>query len=309
MILKIQFESEKKNLPPKAVRHVCFFKLPTVRDPGKQNTGEQLVSTEEAKESLERNKNQNSRSSNPLPLKASRQVAVKEMAEKAVSGQLLVPPWSPQGSVPFESKSENETTRLPRPPVRGPESTHWQHIVEYQRENDEPKGSVKFGAVDNSDCDRNKHSRQTGPRRFTSIINPLFRKHEQPEHSEASQASCDTSVGTEKFYSTSSPIEEDFERIQNSLAEPQDYAKFLCATGFLRNLLTVTAEDEQEEAVEETLKEQREKDISLTDIQDLSSISCEQDSYFKETSCKTPKLKHAPTSVSTPLSPGNHPPQ
>lgn len=95
-------------------------------------------------------------------------VAVKEMAEKAVSGQLLVPPWSPQGSVPFESKSENETTRLPRPPVRGPESTHWQHIVEYQREDDEPKGSVKFGAVDNSDCDRNNHNRQTGPRRFTS---------------------------------------------------------------------------------------------------------------------------------------------
>lgn len=95
-------------------------------------------------------------------------VAVKEMAEKAVSGQLLVPPWSPQSSVPFESKIENETTHLPRPPVRGPESTHWPHIVEYQRENDEPKGSVKFGTVDTSDCGRNKHSGQTGLHRFTS---------------------------------------------------------------------------------------------------------------------------------------------
>ncbi|XP_038184426.1 inactive serine/threonine-protein kinase TEX14 isoform X2 [Arvicola amphibius] len=306
--------------------------LPTVRGPGKQNTGEQLPSAEEAKERLERNKTQNSRrismesASSEISNTKSRnseddgesdskwKMAVKEMAEKAVSGQLLVPPWSPQSSVPFKSKIENETSRLPRPPVRGPESTHWPHIVEYQRENDEPKGSVKFGAMDSSDCDRDKHSRQTSLRRFTSIINPFFRKHEQPENSEVSQASCDTSVGTEKFYSTSSPIEEDFERIQNSLAEPQGYVeeKFQIREIFGKNAESLTepqfqakqsAEDEQEEALEETLKEPKEKDISLTDIQDLSSISCEQDSYFKETACKTPRLKHAPTSVSTPLSP------
>ncbi|XP_026635875.1 inactive serine/threonine-protein kinase TEX14 [Microtus ochrogaster] len=308
--------------------------VPTVRGPGKQNTGEQSPSTEEAKESLERNKNQNSRrismesaSSEIYNIKSRNneddgeadskwKMAVKEMAEKAVSGQLLVPPWSPQSSVPFESKIENETTHLPRPPVRGPESTHWLHTVEYQRENDEPKGSVKFGTVDTSDCDGNKHSRQTGLRRFPSIINPFFRKHEPPEHSEVSQASCDTTVGTEKFYSTSIPVEEDFKRIQNSLAEPEGYVeeKFQIREFFGKNADSLTepqfqvkqsAEDKQEEALEETLKEPKEKDISLTDIQDLSSISCEQDSCFKETSCKTPKLKHAPTSVSTPLSPGS----
>jgi inactive serine/threonine-protein kinase TEX14 len=94
-------------------------------------------------------------------------VAVKEMAEKAVSGQLLLPPWNPQSSAPFESKVENESTPLPRPPIRGPESTEWQHILEYQRENDEPKGNTKFGKMDNSDCDKNKHSRWTGLQRFT----------------------------------------------------------------------------------------------------------------------------------------------
>uniref|UniRef100_A0A8B9Q844 Inactive serine/threonine-protein kinase TEX14 n=1 Tax=Apteryx owenii TaxID=8824 RepID=A0A8B9Q844_APTOW len=52
-------------------------------------------------------------------------------------------------------------------------------------------------------------------------------------------------------------------------------------------------------------KESREKDISLTDIQDLSSISCEQESYSKDINCKTPRASHAPTSVSTPLSSGN----
>ncbi|XP_075797909.1 inactive serine/threonine-protein kinase TEX14 [Microtus pennsylvanicus] len=285
--------------------------LPTVRGPGKLNTGEQSPSTEEAKESLERNKNQNSRrtsmesASSEIYNTKSRnneddgeadskwKMAVKEMAEKAVSGQLLVPPWSPQSSVPFESKIENETTHLPRPPVRGPESTHWPHIVEYQRENDEPKGSVKFGTVDTSDG--NKHSGQTGLRRFTSIINPFFRKHEPAEHSEVSQASCDTTVGTEKFYSTSSPIEEDFERIQNSLAEPEGYVeeKFQIREFFGKNAESLTEPQFQA------------KQRSLTHIQDLSSISCEQDSCFKETSCKTPKLKHAPTSVSTPLSQGS----
>ena len=42
----------------------------------------------------------------------------------------------------------------------------------------------------------------------------------------------------------------------------------------------------------------------MTDIQDLSSISYEHDNSFKEVSCRTPKINHAPTSVSTPLSPG-----
>ncbi|CAH6775860.1 Tex14 [Phodopus roborovskii] len=307
--------------------------LPTVCSPGKQNTCEQLPSTQEAKEkSLERNRSQNTRrisvgsvSSEIYNTKSNNneddgekhlkwKMAVKEMAEKAVTGQLLVPSWNPQSSLPFESKVENEATALPQPPVRGPESTYWQHIIEYQRENDELKGNMKFGKMDNSDCDKNKQSRQTGLQSFTSIRYPFFRKHDHPEHSEASHASCDTSVGTEKFYSTSSPIEKDFERIQSSLAEPQSYVEeeFKIREIFGKNAEILTepqfqaiqcAEDKQKEAPEETLKEPRQKDISLTDIQDLSSISYEQDGCFKESSCKTPKLKHAPTSVSTPLSP------
>uniref|UniRef100_A0A8C0H2Q4 Testis expressed 14, intercellular bridge forming factor n=1 Tax=Chelonoidis abingdonii TaxID=106734 RepID=A0A8C0H2Q4_CHEAB len=44
---------------------------------------------------------------------------------------------------------------------------------------------------------------------------------------------------------------------------------------------------------------------SLTDIQDLSSISCERENSCKDITYKTPRVSHAPTSVSTPLSPGN----
>nr|XP_047930081.1 inactive serine/threonine-protein kinase TEX14 isoform X3 [Anser cygnoides] len=44
------------------------------------------------------------------------------------------------------------------------------------------------------------------------------------------------------------------------------------------------------------------KDISVTDIQDLSSIPCEEENYYKNINCRTPRVSHAPTSVSTPLS-------
>ncbi|XP_038615671.1 inactive serine/threonine-protein kinase TEX14 [Tachyglossus aculeatus] len=60
----------------------------------------------------------------------------------------------------------------------------------------------------------------------------------------------------------------------------------------------------------ETLKEEspkerkeKEKEISFTDIQDLSSISDERDHLGKEATCQTPRTSHAPTSVSTPLGP------
>ncbi|XP_027546804.1 inactive serine/threonine-protein kinase TEX14 isoform X2 [Neopelma chrysocephalum] len=45
----------------------------------------------------------------------------------------------------------------------------------------------------------------------------------------------------------------------------------------------------------------QEKDVSVADIQDLSSIPCEQENFQRDVECKTPRLSHAPTSVSTPL--------
>ncbi|NWX13359.1 TEX14 kinase, partial [Aegotheles bennettii] len=58
-----------------------------------------------------------------------------------------------------------------------------------------------------------------------------------------------------------------------------------------------------QEAIQwESREECKEKDVSVTDIQDLSSILCEQDNYYRDTGYKTPRVSHAPTSVSTPLS-------
>lgn len=43
----------------------------------------------------------------------------------------------------------------------------------------------------------------------------------------------------------------------------------------------------------------------MADIQDLSSIPCEEEHCYKDISCKTPGVSRVPPSVSTPISPGN----
>ncbi|NXV40774.1 TEX14 kinase, partial [Uria aalge] len=60
------------------------------------------------------------------------------------------------------------------------------------------------------------------------------------------------------------------------------------------------------EAAQETIlwepqEESKEKDVSVTDIHDLSSIPCEQENYYGDIDCKMPRVSHAPMSVSTPL--------
>ncbi|KAF1643572.1 Inactive serine/threonine-protein kinase TEX14, partial [Eudyptes chrysocome] len=52
----------------------------------------------------------------------------------------------------------------------------------------------------------------------------------------------------------------------------------------------------------EPQEECKEKDVSVTDIQDLSSIPYEQENYCRDIDCKTPRVTQAPMSVSTPLS-------
>ncbi|NXW19510.1 TEX14 kinase, partial [Circaetus pectoralis] len=61
-----------------------------------------------------------------------------------------------------------------------------------------------------------------------------------------------------------------------------------------------TVEAAREVVLWEPQEECNEKDVSATDIQDLSSIPCEQENYYRDIDCETPRVSHAPTSVSTP---------
>ncbi|XP_030328206.1 inactive serine/threonine-protein kinase TEX14 isoform X8 [Strigops habroptila] len=57
-----------------------------------------------------------------------------------------------------------------------------------------------------------------------------------------------------------------------------------------------------EAAQEITQEECQEKDVSVTDIHNLSNIPYEQESCTRDVDCKTPRVSHAPRSFSTPLS-------
>ncbi|XP_010286644.1 PREDICTED: inactive serine/threonine-protein kinase TEX14, partial [Phaethon lepturus] len=70
----------------------------------------------------------------------------------------------------------------------------------------------------------------------------------------------------------------------------------------LSHMPVASVEAAQEVILWEPQEESKEKDVSVADIQDLSSIPYEQENYYRNIDCKTPRVSHAPTSVSTPLS-------
>lgn len=92
---------------------------------------------------------------------------MKEIAEKAATGQLAVPPWHPRSGLTLENEAGNEPDPLLQPPIMEPENVDWQQVAEYPRKNDEPGGSVKFDKTGHSDHDSDQHGRQSGPRSFT----------------------------------------------------------------------------------------------------------------------------------------------
>ncbi|XP_036926083.1 inactive serine/threonine-protein kinase TEX14 [Sturnira hondurensis] len=362
--------SEKSTGDPSEKNH----QLLTFRGSGKQSRGERSQPTRGATDSLGRNRNQNTSRINmeSMPseiynaksrktedvenLHLKWKMEVKEMAEKAATGQLTVPPWHPQSNLALENEAENEPDPLLQPPIRDPENVTQRRVLGYPRKNDEPGGNDKCDKTDNGDLDNDLHGSQRGPGSFTSIRHLCPRKNEQPEHNEVFQASSEASVVIEKscsdqsgqstcspesseditdefltpdnehFYlstaqedlalETSSPIEEDSEGIPDAFAQHQGSGEREVQIGksvgknaevLTRSQFQPIQSDrgEQEDTLRKSPEELKGKDISLTDIQDLSSISCGQDGSFQEVSCKTPRVNHAPTSVSTPLSPGS----
>uniref|UniRef100_A0A8D1ANA7 Inactive serine/threonine-protein kinase TEX14 n=1 Tax=Sus scrofa TaxID=9823 RepID=A0A8D1ANA7_PIG len=192
---------------------------------------------------------------------------VKDMAEKAATGQLAVPPWHHHSTDTLENEPEDEPNPLLQPPTRVLEHVGWWRAVEYPKKNDEPGGNGKCDKTDNRDHSSDQHGRQPGPPSFAS----KFSWRNQDEE----MFQMRRSLGKNAEILTRSQ----FQPIQRKIVF--EFLKYLpvalCFSSFR----------------------------SLTDIQDLSSISCEQDGSFKEATCKTPKTNHAPTSVSTPLSPGS----
>uniref|UniRef100_A0A8D1WE77 Inactive serine/threonine-protein kinase TEX14 n=1 Tax=Sus scrofa TaxID=9823 RepID=A0A8D1WE77_PIG len=247
--------------------------LLTLCGPGTQSTGEQFQPTHGAKDGLERNGSQNTSRismesvSSGIHNANSRnneddgeihlkwKTEVKDMAEKAATGQLAVPPWHHHSTDTLENEPEDEPNPLLQPPTRVLEHVGWWRAVEYPKKNDEPGGNGKCDKTDNRDHSSDQHGRQPGPPSFASKFS--WRNQD------------------EEMFQMRRSLGKNAEILTRSQFQP-----------IQRYMLLFYSQ-------------------SLTDIQDLSSISCEQDGSFKEATCKTPKTNHAPTSVSTPLSPGS----
>eukprot|EP00076_Gallus_gallus_P032214 XP_024997752.1 inactive serine/threonine-protein kinase TEX14 isoform X8 [Gallus gallus] len=70
----------------------------------------------------------------------------------------------------------------------------------------------------------------------------------------------------------------------------------------LSHMPVASTEAAQEVISRELQEDSEEKDISVTDIQDLSSIPCKEENYYEDINCRSPGVSHAPPSVSTPIS-------
>ncbi|XP_066220815.1 inactive serine/threonine-protein kinase TEX14 [Saccopteryx leptura] len=210
------------------------------------------------------------------------------------------------------ASSDHNSDQHGRQPVPG-SFTSIRHLC--PRRNEQPELSEVFPASSEASaaierpCSDQSGQSACSPESSEDITDEFFTPENEYFYSSTAQGNS--------ALETSSPVEEDFEGMLDAYSQHQGHQssgerQFQVGRGLGESAEpstrsqfqpTQSTAGEQEETLKESPKELKEKDISLTDIQDLSSISCEKDGSFKEVSCKTPKISHAPTSVSTPLSP------
>ncbi|XP_068934261.1 inactive serine/threonine-protein kinase TEX14 [Petaurus breviceps papuanus] len=275
---------------------------------------------------------------------------VKEIAEKAATGQLGSLLWSPQSNPTSNGETENEFESVQQCPPREPMNTDCPQ-ADPPRDHGDPGRKDGCERIIHNDWDREEDTR------LQNVIGTrlhLLRKKKHPEHGGDFQKHSDSPEAIEKLcseHSVESPSSiNSSEDITDEFLTPD--TDYFCTPTVQEHLevkvkvksqtlsheeddLEITQEvcgvqkqdsgnmwsggerfqviekiygnksdlGEEEETLEELSKELKEKDVSLTDIQELSSISWEQGNSCKEVPCKTPRTSHGPTSVSTPLNP------
>ncbi|XP_074079700.1 inactive serine/threonine-protein kinase TEX14 isoform X2 [Macrotis lagotis] len=302
--------------------------------------------------------NSKTRSDERREIQLSWTTEVKEMAEKAASGQ-LGSLWYPQSNLTSDSETENNCESMQQSYPREPMNTDC-HQTDPTRDHDDPGRKDQHEKVIHSDSDSEGSAGETRFQNITGTRHHLPRKKKHPEHGGTFQKHSDSSEFCSE-HSVESPCsvkssedvtdefltpnqdyfytptvqehlevkvkvnsqtlshEEDVLEVtkevcgvqkQDSGKTQSDGERFQVIEKILGNKsecgteLQFTPISLGEETLKESSKELKEKDISLIDIRELSSISWEQGNSCKEIPCKTPRTSHGPTSVSTPLSPG-----
>ncbi|KGL78023.1 Inactive serine/threonine-protein kinase TEX14, partial [Tinamus guttatus] len=261
---------------------------------------------------------------------------VKHMARRVASGQLeLISPY-PLSEYTSESEAESVKEAFQHVTIRAQKSQDWQKVGRWKAgecvwhlggegrsESEESDLESAFRSFGGRSCQSPSEDEQAEPG-TAHPKNPVIPQQvENLSSGQSKELHCfpDSSPDVSEEFLTPDPDyffpptvqvnseletsdpEDTLEDTQEAYAQKQlpggagSGIAIKCALYFEE-----TVEAAQEVMLQEPQKESREKDVSLTDIQDLSSISCEQESYSKAMKCKTPRASHAPTSVSTPLS-------
>ncbi|NXG35865.1 TEX14 kinase, partial [Dromaius novaehollandiae] len=250
---------------------------------------------------------------------------VKQMARRVASGQLeLISPYPPS-EYTSESEAESIKEAFQHVTVRVQRSQDWQKDNRWKagdcvedlgsegrsesEESDLESAFKSFGGRSWQSPSEDEQAESGAAHQKNSVI-PQQVENLSRGHSKELRCSPDSSPDVSEEFLTPDPdyflpptIQENSElkylfSLKNYF---HSFPRRSINTSFSPPLPHSSVEAAHEVIPREPQKESREKEISLTDIQDLSSISCEQESYSKDINCKTPRASHAPTSVSTPL--------
>ncbi|XP_035745500.1 inactive serine/threonine-protein kinase TEX14 [Egretta garzetta] len=244
---------------------------------------------------------------------------VKQMARRVASGQLELGSPYPATECTSESEAESVKETFQHVTLRVQKSQEQQRFRRQIGDNVEPWG---MGSVDRSESEESDLESA-----FRSSDGRSCQSLSQDEQSESGIAVHKNSVLLQQVESLSRTLDAEGKLedacegfLQKQLPEDAGSAIqisggriLFCSTAVpnsssitqgvnqLSHMPVASVEAAQEMILWEPQEECKETDVSVTDIQDLSSIPCEQENYYKDVDCKTPRVSHAPTSVSTPL--------
>ncbi|NXU02086.1 TEX14 kinase, partial [Buphagus erythrorhynchus] len=232
---------------------------------------------------------------------------VKQMARRVASGQLGLSCPYPAGECTSESEAESVRETSQHVPARAPKSQ------EQQRSGGQPGGGAEpwdLGTEDRTESGESDLEPALRSSTGSSCQSPA-----PDEPAESGTAIPESPVLPQQAENLSAGHSRE---LHCSLNSPPDVTEeFFTPDYFLPLALEGRSEPEvkitffghklhnmvdaaPEAMLWEPQEECQEKDVSVADIQDLSSIPCEQN-FQRGVECKTPRLSHAPSSVSTPL--------
>ncbi|XP_063029977.1 inactive serine/threonine-protein kinase TEX14 [Melospiza melodia melodia] len=132
------------------------------------------------------------------------------------------------------------------------------------------------------------------------FLPPALEGRSEPETSDAEGRAEDVCAGFLQRSPADTAVQAPGGKMPFCSTTPQSSGRNKLGVNQLSQMPGASVDAAQEAMLWEPQEECQEKDVSVADIQDLSSIPCEQN-FQRGVECRTPRLSHAPTSVSTPL--------